>query len=48
MARMGEFRNVHRFFVEKPDGKESFGRPWRRWEDNNRKVGRVMQSYSTV
>ena len=34
MARMGEGRWVHRFLVEKHEGKRPFGRPRRRWEDN--------------
>ena len=34
MARMGEGRGVHRFLVEKPEGKRPLGRPRRRWEDN--------------
>ena len=25
---------MHRFLVEKPEGKRPFGRPRRRWEDN--------------
>ena len=34
MARMGEGRGVHRFGVEKSEGKRPLGRPRRRWEDN--------------
>ena len=30
----GEGRGVHRFVVEKPEGKRTLGRPRRRWEDN--------------
>jgi hypothetical protein len=35
VARMGE-RCVCRVLVGKPEGKKSFGRPKRRWEDNNK------------
>jgi hypothetical protein len=31
---MGEGRGVYRFLVGKPEGRRSFGRPRRRWEDN--------------
>jgi hypothetical protein len=31
---MGEKRNAYRVLVGKPEGKRSFGRPRRRWEDN--------------
>jgi hypothetical protein len=31
---MGEDRGVHRVLVGKPEGKRSFGRPRRRWEDS--------------
>jgi hypothetical protein len=34
LARIGERRGVYRFLVEKPEGKRSFGRPRRGWEDN--------------
>ena len=34
MAHMGEGRVVHRFLVEKPEGKRPLGRPRHRWEDN--------------
>ena len=34
MARMGVGRGVHRVLLGKPEGKRSFGRPRRRWEDN--------------
>ena len=34
MARMGEWRGVHRVLVGKPEGKRPLGRPKRRWEDN--------------
>ena len=34
VARMGEMRGVYRVLVGKPEGKRSFGRPRRRWEDN--------------
>jgi hypothetical protein len=30
----GEDRGVYRVLVGKPEGKSSFGRPRRRWEDN--------------
>ena len=30
----GEGRGVHRFLVEKPEGKRPLGKPRRRWEDN--------------
>jgi hypothetical protein len=33
---MGEERGVYRVSVGKPEGNKSLGRPWRRWEDNNR------------
>ena len=34
VARMGEGRGMHRFLVEKPEGKRPLGIPRRRWEDN--------------
>jgi len=34
IARMGERRGVYRILVGKPEGKKSFERPRRRWEDN--------------
>ena len=34
VARMGEGRDAHRVLVGKPEGKRTFGRPRRRWEDN--------------
>ena len=34
VARMGEWRGVHRVLVGKPEGKRPLGRPRRRWEDN--------------
>ena len=34
VARMGEDRVVQRMLVGKPEGKRSFGKPRRRWEDN--------------
>jgi hypothetical protein len=34
VARMGEWRDVHRVLVGKPEGKRPLGRPGRRWEDN--------------
>jgi hypothetical protein len=34
VARMEEWRGVHRALVGKPEGKRILGRPRRRWEDN--------------
>ena len=34
VARMGDYRGVHRVLVEKTEGKRPLGRPRRRWEDN--------------
>ena len=34
VARMGEYRGVHRSLVGKREGNRSLGRPRRRWEDN--------------
>ena len=34
VARMGEYRGVHRVLVGKPEGKRPLGRPRCRWEDN--------------
>jgi hypothetical protein len=31
----GERRGVYRVFVRKPEVNRPFGRPWRRWENNN-------------
>jgi hypothetical protein len=31
---MGERRGVYRVLMGKPEGKRTFGRPRRRWEDN--------------
>ena len=36
VARMGEWRDVYRVFVGKPEGKRQLGRPRRRWEDNSK------------
>jgi hypothetical protein len=33
---MGEEKNVYSVLVGKPEGKRSFGRPRRRWEDGIR------------
>jgi len=38
VARMGERRCVYRILVGKREGKRSFGRPRRRWEDYIKKV----------
>ena len=34
VARMGEWRDVYRVLVRKPEGKRPLGRPRLRWEDN--------------
>ena len=34
VARLGESRGAYRVLVGKPEGKEPFGRPKNRWEDN--------------
>ena len=34
MARMEEWRGVHKVLVGKPEGERPLGRPRRRWEDN--------------
>jgi hypothetical protein len=34
VALMGDRRGVFRVLVRKVEGKRSFGRPRRRWEDN--------------
>ena len=34
MERMGEVRGVHKFLVDKPEGKRPLRSPRRRWEDN--------------
>jgi len=36
VVRMGEMRNIYKILVVNPEGKRSFGRPRRRWEDNIR------------
>jgi hypothetical protein len=36
VACMGEMRNASKILVGKPEGKEQFGRPRHRWEDNVR------------
>jgi hypothetical protein len=36
VARMGEERDMYRVLVGKPEGKRSFGRPRRRWENGIR------------
>jgi hypothetical protein len=33
---MWESRRVYRVLIGKPEGKRLLGRPWRRWEDNNK------------
>jgi len=33
---MGVRKGVYRVLVGKPEGKRTFGRPRRRWEDNNK------------
>jgi hypothetical protein len=35
---MGEMRNAYKILVIRPEGKRPFGRPRRRWEDNNQKI----------
>jgi hypothetical protein len=32
VTRTGEMRNAYRFFIGKPEGERSIGRPRRRWE----------------
>ena len=34
MARMEDWRGVHKVLVGKPEGKRPLGRPRRTWEDN--------------
>ena len=34
VARIGEWRGVHRVLVGKPEGKRPLGRPRLKWEDN--------------
>ena len=34
IAHMGDRRGLYRVFVGKREGKRTFGRPRRRWEDN--------------
>ena len=34
VARVGERRGVYRTLVGKPEGKRTFGKPRRKWEDN--------------
>ena len=34
VARVEEWRGVHKVLVGKPEGKRPLGRPRRRWEDN--------------
>lgn len=34
VTQMGKFRTAFNIFVRKPRGKNPFGRPTRRWEDN--------------
>ena len=34
VASMGDRRDMYRVLVGKPEGKSTFGRPRRRWEDN--------------
>jgi len=36
VARMGQWRSVHRVLLGKPEGKRPLVRPRRRWEDNIR------------
>ena len=42
MARIGEESGVHRVLVGKPEGKRPLGRPRRRWEDNIKMGGGVV------
>jgi hypothetical protein len=35
-ARMGNMRNAYNILVGEQEGKRSFGRHWRRWDDNIR------------
>jgi hypothetical protein len=39
---MGEMRHAYNILVEEPEGKKTFGRPGRRWEDNIRMDLREM------
>ena len=34
VARMEEWRGVHKVLVGRPEGKRTLGKPRRRWEDN--------------
>jgi predicted alpha/beta hydrolase len=34
VAHMWKMKNVHKILVGKPEGKISFKRQWRRWENN--------------
>lgn len=34
MGRVGERTSAYTFWVGKPEGKGSLGRPWRRWKEN--------------
>jgi hypothetical protein len=51
VARMGEWRNVYRVLVGKPEGKSALERPRRRWEDgikiDLREIGSGVWSGST-
>jgi hypothetical protein len=39
---MGDIINAYKVLVRKPEGKNSHGRPRRRWEDNIRKYLREI------
>ena len=39
VAIMEEGRNVFKIVTDKPTGKRSLGKPWRRWEDNEMSIG---------
>jgi hypothetical protein len=39
---MGEDRVVHRVLLGKPNGQRPLGRPKRRWENNSKKLERVV------
>jgi hypothetical protein len=48
-ARLEEIRNAYKILVGKPEGKRSFGRPRRSWENNirmdPREVGRECMDF---
>jgi hypothetical protein len=43
LAHIGETRKAYKSSVTKPDGKKPLGRPDRRWQNDLREIGRLVE-----